>query len=186
MTTFGIISEAAMAKRLARMKGRETFVKEELAKAVNKAARESVNLSLDEWNTMFTAKGYAKPRLDISSGATVNRPFATIRARNRATRANRFRHRAEPGGGVHLNVRRGRQGGLLKNAFIVPRARSDGQPLILERIKKYEKGESRNFGGKRFKAVYSPSVNQFFHDARERVAPRAMTEAKKQFLRAIR
>lgn len=185
MSTLGLLSKSEMAARLARMKGQERAFREELAKAVNKAAREAVNLSIDEWNLMMTAKDYAKPRLDIASGATADRPFARIKARNRSTRANRFRHFRAPGGGVHLNIRRGRAGAVIRNAFIINAAKSDGKPLILERLKGYEKGEARNFKDGRFRALYAPSVNQFFHDSRERVAPQALSAAKEQFLKAV-
>lgn len=185
MIKLGLISTEDLEKITSSLSGRAALVRSELAKATNKAAREVVNLSVEEWNLYFTAQGYAKSRLDIVSGATSSRLEAVVSARNRATRANRFSHRQLPGGGVHLNVRRGRPGGTLRNAFMV-RAKSDGQPLILERLTPYRRGEPRSFRGGRFRAVYAPSVNQFFWDARKRVAPKALSDAKKQFLEGIR
>lgn len=169
---------------------KDHLVRGELSKALNKAGRESVNLSVDEWNAFSTTSSdYIKGLIYLQSGATAERLVCVVHARDRATRGNNFRYRKLTGeNGVHLNVKRGAGGRVIKNAFVV-NARSDGKPLILERLQKYQKGEGRNFrkniNGRRFKAVYGPSPNQHFHDSRERVAPKAISAAKQQFLRAI-
>lgn len=179
-------SNTGLSKLLERINRREREVKKELAAALNKAAREVVNLSRDEWNAFATTDNdYVKKRLDVRSGATENRLQAKVSARTRATRANRFRYHAMPGRkGVMLNVKRGSAGAVLNNAFVV-RAKSDGKPLVLERLKKHVKGD-KGFGGKRFKAVYGPSINQHFADSKERVAPQALSAARRQFLEAMR
>lgn len=169
---------------------KNSFVRSELAKALNNAGRTSVNLSVDEWNAFSTTSGsYIGGLIYVQSGATSERLVCVVRARDRATRANNFRYRSlGEKKGVHLNVKRGSSGRAIKNAFVV-RAKSDGKPLILERLQKYVKGEGRNFRknieGRRFKAVYGPSPNQHFFDSRDRVAPRAISQAKQQFLNAI-
>ena len=184
MITFGLIKQDAIDKLMQRQDKKAAAVKRELANAVNKAARDLVSEAQKEWDAMLTATGYAKPRLDIVVGASMDRMEAKIAARERATRADRFKYSKQPNG-VHLNVRRGKSGGLLKNAFIIPNAKFSGGELIMKRIKPYQKGE-RGFGGGVFKAVYSPSVNQFFYDARYRHAPIALSAAKQQFLAAIK
>lgn len=183
--SFGLVDPKVIERLRQQQSDKSKVVLKELANAVNKAARELVNEARSEWDATLTATGYAKDRLDIVVGATQASLEAKIAARERATRADRFNYRAGTGG-VHLNVRRGRAGATLKNAFIIPNAKYSGGALILERLQKYQKGEGRNFKGGKFKAVYSPSVNQFFYDARVRLAPQALSEAKKQFLAAIK
>lgn len=186
MSTFSIFGKNEINGLIEKFSRRQELVRQELANATNKAAREVVNLSVAEWDSMMTAKDYAKPRITIVRGATANSLEARVVARTRATRANRFKHTNLPRkGGVHLNIRRGSPGGVLTNAFVIPRAKSDGAPLIMMRKNAYQKGEGRSMTTALFKAVYSPSVNQFFTDSRQRVAPEALSAAKAQFLRAL-
>lgn len=183
-----------------KLKARETLVEKNLAMAINLAAERSVSLSRDEWNAYFRiSEGYIKKRLWISRRASDAKMEAVVIARTRATRADNYDYRVMPNrGGVRLRVKRGSGGGVIKNAFVIPRAKSNGKPIIIERLVKYTKGERRDFkhGGKtsgrygkadqlRFKALYGPSVNQHFYDSRARVAPKALSEAKQQFLQAI-
>lgn len=183
-----------------KIKARENEASEALAAAINSAAENTVKLSIKEWNTNLKIReDYANGKIRVARKASARRPEALVTARSRATRADNFKYRvAQNRKGVHLNVRRGGTGGIIKNAFVIPRAKSNGKPLILERLEKYQKGESRDFkhGGKtvnrwgkaakpRFKALYGPSINQHFHDSRNRVAPQAMSEARQQFIRAM-
>lgn len=186
MSTFSIFGKSEMSALIDKFSLRERLVRKELANATNKAAREVVNLSIEEWNATQTARDYIRPRLKIVSGATESRLEAKVTGRSRHTRANNFRYAPLPSNrGVRLNVKRGVSGAIIKRAFVIPHAKSDGKPLILERISKYQKGESRDMKGGRFRALYGPSVNQFFFDARKRVAPEALSAAKQQFLRAL-
>ena len=185
----------------ARLQAREREVNRALAIAVNLAAEETTTKVMDEWNSYFKIRqDYINNKIIVAKRATTSRPEAVIWARSRSTRSNNFEYQIMPGRkGVRLSNRRGGAGGVIRNAFVIPRAKSDGKPLIIERLEKYQKGESRSFrhGSKqigrfnraeklRFKALYGPSVNQYFHDARERVAPQAMTAAKAAFMKAIK
>lgn len=186
MSTFSIFGKDEIAGLLSKFTQREQLVRRELANATNKAAREVINLSVEEWDATQTARGYLKSRLKIVSGATETKLEARVVARHRATRANRFKYATMPNRkGVHLNVKRGSPGGVLFNAFMIPNAKSDGKPLMLMRKSAYQKGEARNFKGGQFRAVYSVSANQFFTDSRQRVAPEALSSAKAQFLRSL-
>lgn len=187
MSTFGIFDRNEIDGLLNKYKAREAKVKQELANAINKAARVTINESIKEWDAMLTARGYMddKKSIDIVAPATTSRTEAKIHARNRATRADRFKYQQlDKRQGVDLNMKRGSGGGVIKKGFVV-NAKSNNKPLILERIIPYRKGEPRNFRGGRFKAIYGPSVNQFFTDSSKRVQPEAMSEAKKQFLQAL-
>lgn len=201
MTIFHVLDSRDLEPLIKKFRRRELQAQAELSNAINKAARETINLSVDEWNAYFQLReDYIRGKIKLVSGATPNRLQAKIWARSRATRADNFRYAALAGRkGVSLNVVKGRSGGVIKNAFVIPRVKSNGKPLIVERLQKYQKGESRTFkhGGKssarygkadslRFKAVYGPSVNQHFYDSRYRVAPQALSAAKQQFLRAMR
>jgi hypothetical protein len=184
----------------ARLKAREDEIENALAQAVNLAADTTIELTTEEWNSYFRINGqYIDGKVRVVRRARAGRAEAVVGARSRATRADNFRYQIMAGRkGVRLNVRRGSSGGVIRNAFVIPRAKSNGKPLILERLQKYQKGEGRNFkhGGAtsgrfnraeklRFKALYGPSVNQHFHDSRDRVAPKAMSAAKAQFMKAI-
>jgi hypothetical protein len=188
----------------ANLKKREDEIEAALADAVNLAAGRAIELTTEEWNAYFRIRGeYIDGKVRLMRRARPGNIEAIVGARSRATRADNFDYKVLPGRqGVRLRVKRGGGGGVIKNAFVIPRAKSNGKPLIIERLVKYKKGEGRNFkhGGKetrrqfgrvrqaeqlRFRALYGPSVNQHFHDSRERVAPRAMSEAKQQFLKAI-
>lgn len=183
-----------------RLEAREYVIENALAVAVNTAAERAVDLTKEEWNSYLRINGqYINGKIRVMRRASPGRAEAVVGARARATRADNFRWRIMPGRkGVKLNVRRGSSGGVIRNAFVIPRAKSNGKPLIVERLVKYQKGERRDFkhGGKssgrfnraeqlRFKALYGPSPNQHFHDSRDRVAPIAMSEAKQQFMKAI-
>ncbi len=170
----------------------------ELAKAINKGGREVVNLSRQEWyESYLTKRNYIDKYLNLVSAARPGNLEAVVSARSRSSRANNFRYHTVPGRrGVFLNIIRNSHGDILSHAFVIPRARSDGKPLIVERLKAYQRGEPRNFKSPttgrfnraknpRFKAVYSTSVNQFFYNERDRVAPRAMSAARKQFMEAF-
>jgi hypothetical protein len=186
MAVFNLFNAGDLDALRGKIKSKEKRVIVALSAALNKAGRETVTLSSAEWNAFATTdKSYIKGYLDIVSGATPNRLQTKVWARSRATRANNFRHTEYRRSGVFLNVKRGASGGLLENAFVV-KARSDGKPLIIQRLKKYEKGDGRRFKKGTFKAVYGPSINQHFTDSRERVAPQAMSAAKDQFLKAMR
>lgn len=186
MSIYHLFSEGDLGGLASKLKDRETKARAALAAALNKAARESVRLSTAEWNAFATTnKSYIKDKLDIVSGATETRLQAKVWARSRATRANNFKHTVMPSRkGVKLNVKRGSSGAVLKNAFVVT-AKSDGKALILERLKKHEKG-NKGFKKGEFKAVYGPSINQHFTDSRERVAPQALSAAKQQFMDLMR
>nr|WP_067285739.1 hypothetical protein [Marinobacterium profundum] len=193
MAVFHVLVPRDLDPLIGKFRRRELQAKAELSKAINKAARETINLTTDEWNSYFQLpRGYIDGKVKIVSGSTPGRMQAKVWARNRGTRANNFRYAAQSGRkGVMLNVVKGRGGGVIKNAFVIPRVKSDGKPLIVERLQKYQKGESRGFSrasknGLRFKALYGPSVNQHFHDSRYRVAPQALSAAKQQFLQAMR
>ena len=184
----------------AKIKAREETIKKRLADAVNTTARRSVELAKEDYYATTTVrnKSYLDGKIVLARPATHSKPEATVWARSRATRADNFIYRVQPGRkGVFLNVAKG-GGDVIRNAFVIPRAKSNGKPLILERLEKYKKGESRNFRSsgprenrygklknKRFKAVYTISPNQHFHDARIAVGGKAMSEAKQQFLRAL-
>jgi len=173
-----------LAGLFSRIKKKDKTIIREFANALNRAARESVNLTVDEWNQFSTTNtSYIKKHITVVSGASPERLQAKVWARDRATRADNFSYR-KVAGGILLNSHKGSAGGILKNAFVV-KAKSTGTPIIIQRLAKYEKGEQRNFMGKRFKAVYGVSPNQHFADSRERVAPKALSSAKKQFLKSI-
>lgn len=184
------ISEDNFGAIIKRIAHRERAAQIALADAVNKAAREVINLSVDEWNAWnATPTGYIKPHIVMQRGAKPENAEAVIWARKRDTRLNNYRYRVMPKRkGVYVNVNRGSSGDVIRNAFVI-RAKSDGKPLILERLERYKKGEARNFkqeGEKpKFKALYGPSPNQHFYDSRRRVQPQAMSAAKKQFLKAM-
>lgn len=181
---FGGETIQAIAQRL---QLREQQIAGALADAVNTAASETIRLSEDEWNEKLqTSSRYVKGKIKITSKATRAKGQAIVSARSRATRADRFQFQVQTNRkGVRLNVAKDRSGAVIKNAFLIPRAKSNNRPLILERLKKYQKGDDRRFTQKRFRALYGPSVNQHFFDSRERVAPKAMSTAKEQFLRAL-
>ncbi|SEG12341.1 hypothetical protein [Marinobacterium lutimaris] len=199
-----LFDSAAFEQIKSKLKKREDEIEAALADAVNFAAEDTVTLTAEEWNAYFRIKSdYIGNKVRVMRRASPGRLEAVVGARSRATRADNFDYKVMPGRkGVRLRVRRGRSGGVLRNAFVIPRAKSNGKPLIIERLVKYKKGEARNFkhGGKeraeqfgrvrtaeqlRFKALYGPSVNQHFYDSRARVAPRAMSEAKQRFMKAI-
>ncbi len=195
----------AFAETVAKLKARESVVASKLADAINFTAEEVVRASIAEWNAHFAIRdpGYIGRHLKVARRATASKLEASVWARARATRADNFNYSVVPRRkGVYLNIVRGRSGGILNRAFVIPRAKSNGKPLIVERLQDYRPGEprdfrhhgeeiSRNFNryrkakNLRFKAVYAPSVNQHFYDSRDRVAPKALSEAKKQFLKAI-
>ncbi|WP_010322155.1 hypothetical protein [Marinobacterium stanieri] len=196
-----VFNTAALDAITSKLMARESEVEDALARAVNTAAEKTIELTEEEWNSYFRINGgYINGKVRLVRRARAGRTEAVVGARARATRADNFKFRVLPNRkGVRLNVRRGGSGGVIRNAFVIPRAKSNGQPLILERLQKYQKGERRDFrhGSKqigrfnraeklRFKALYGPSVNQHFHDSRARVAPIAMTAAKEQFMKAIR
>jgi len=196
MATIGIIDQKALEAIKKKLADREGDINKELSKAINSAARQTINLSIIEWDAFATTrKGYLSNKIWIASGATQSRHQAIIQTASKATRADRYRYHPvlrgkRPKGerdnrGVYVNFKRGAAGGFIKGAFM-RKARSDGTPLIMKRIKKYVKGESRTEAKKTFKAVYGPSPNQFFHDARFRNGPEAISEAKQQFLKAIK
>jgi len=195
----------AFAETVAKLKARESVVARKLADAINFTAEEVVHLSIEEWNSYFTIRdaGYIGARLKVARKATASKLEAAVWARARATRADNFRYHVVPGRkGVYLNTVRTKPGGIISKAFVIPRAKSNGKPLIVKRLKDYVPGEARDFKhhgeeisrnfnryrkakDPRFKAVYAPSVNQHFYDSRDRVAPKALSEAKQQFLKAI-
>lgn len=183
-----------------KLQAREETVQIALAEAINTAAAETKKLSAEEWDAnMQIQSGYAAQRIHLIKRAKPGRLEAVVAARARATRADNFRYQVMTGRkGVRLNVRRGGSGGVIRNAFVIPRAKSNKKPLIVERLVPYHPSERRDFkhGGAtvgrfgkaktlRFKALYGPSVNQHFHDSRDRVSPKAMTSAKQQFMKAI-
>lgn len=183
MASYNIFNTAELQALVGNLDTIKSSVKKELAKAINKAAREVINLTNDEWDATTTAKGYSAPKIKIARGATESDYSAKVISQTRATRANRFEYRPTRKG-VYLKVNRASGGNVIRNTFMSI-AKSDGKPLMLRRISKYSKGEARDFTGKRFKPVYATSVNQFFFDARDRVAPEALSSAKEQFLKAI-
>lgn len=196
-----VFNTSALDAITAKLKARESEVESALAQAVNLAAEKTIELTEDEWNSYFRINGnYIDGKVRLVRRARPGRAEAVVGARSRATRADNFKYQVMAGRkGVRLSVRRGGSGGVIRHAFVIPRARSNGKPLILERLQKYQKGESRSFkhGSRqigrfnraeqlRFKALYGPSVNQHFHDSRDRVAPKAMSAAKEQFMKAIK
>lgn len=185
--TFHVFNDSSIRDITEKLQVREDKVAAALADAINTAADETVRLSTEEWNSSLQIKNtYINDKIRITSKATNGRPQALVAARSRATRADNFKFSVQPGRkGVQLNVMKSSSGAVLKNAFVIPNAKSNNRPLIMARLKKYQKGDDRRFTDKRFKALYGPSVNQHFYDSRERVAPKAMSSAKQQFLRAI-
>lgn len=185
--TFHVFNDSTIRDVTEKLQLREDRVASALADAINTAAEETVRLSVEEWNSsLLTQRSYVHDKIKITSRASSGRPQAMVSARSRATRADNFKYAVQPGRkGVRLNVMKSSSGAILKNAFVIPNAKSNNRPLIMARLKKYQKGDDRRFTDKRFKALYGPSVNQHFYDSRERVAPKAMSSAKQQFLRAI-
>ena len=184
---FHVFNSSNLQAITEKLKAREAQVASSLVEAINAAAEEVVRLSSEEWNSYFQInRRYIRDKIGVISRATRGREEAVVAARARATRANNFKYSAQPDRqGVHLNLIKSSGGGVLGNAFVIPNAKSNNKPLIMERLKKYQKGDDRRFTNKRFKALYGPSVNQHFTDSRERVAPKAMSAAKEQFLRAL-
>ena len=196
-----LFNDEEFKKVTAKIKAREETIKRRLSEAVNSAAARTVDLAKEDYykTTTVRTKAYLDGKIKLARRATDTNAEAVVWARSRATRADNFKYQVAAGRkGVWLNVSRSSGGAILKNAFVIPRAKSNGKPIILERLEKYQKGEARNFRttGKRenrfgkmknlrFKAIYTVSPNQYFHDARHRVGLQAMSEAKQQFLRAL-
>jgi hypothetical protein len=188
-----VFGSAELQKVISKLSLLEDEVEIALASAVNEAAKLSVEMAHKEWNSNLRIDpSYIGNKIYVSRKASRSKASATVSARARRTRSDNFSYRSLlDRKGVRLSVKKGGSGAVIKNAFVIPHAKSNGKPLIVERIKKYQKGEARNFKvgggfGERFKALYSVSPNQHFKQSRERVAPVALSAAKQQFLRALR